>query len=153
MTSENPMAGENRTPYGRFTRTEGAMLRDQEALALRLQGLTFSTIAEKLGVSVAAAQRMVQRGLRDAAPARAVQELRAEQAAQLDELIAALWPRMQAGSARHAEVILRALERKAKLFGLDAPEVRTIELVSQEAVEKAIVELRREINELEAGGW
>ena len=67
------MTNENHDHHGRFARTEGAMLRDQEALALRLQGMSLAGIAERLEVSVPTAHRMVQRGLRDSAPTRSVQ--------------------------------------------------------------------------------
>lgn len=136
---------------GRFRRGEETQLRDQEALRLRLQGHSLAEIAERMGVGVPAAHRMVQRGLRDASPVREVAELRAEQAAQIDALIAALWPRAEAGSARHAEVICRLIERKAKLLGLDAPVVTQVEVITRDVLERAVAELEADIARIERG--
>jgi transposase len=139
------MASENRDHHGRFARTEASMLKDQEALALRLKGYSLAQIAQELEVSVAAAHRMVQRGLKDAAPARAVEELRAEQAEQIDFVIRSLWPHVARGSARHAEVLLKALERQARLFGLDAPQEQVVEVLTADVLDRAIRELEAEI--------
>lgn len=144
------MTNASHDDHGRFDRPEALVLRDRAMLAMRLQGASLAEIADRFGVSIATASRAVKRAIAESVPARAVEELRSEQLMRLERLWAALWPRIEAGSARHAEVGLRVLERQARLMGLDAPEVRTIEVVTKDAVMRAIEDLERQI--LDLGG-
>jgi len=99
-----------------------AAVRQREALAvdLRAEGLTYREVGERLGITRQMATRVVKRGL-----ATLVRERGAEMLAldneRVDMVWRAMWPHARAGSAPHAMVCLKALERRARLFGLDAP--------------------------------
>jgi predicted DNA-binding protein (UPF0251 family) len=105
-------------------------VREREAWALRLRagGLTYSEIAGQLQVSDRMAARIVHRAL-----GRVVREPAGEllnlELERLDLVWRGSFPRAAAGSARHAEVCLRVLERRARLLGLDAP-TRTVAKVT-----------------------
>jgi hypothetical protein len=95
-------------------------LRDAHAVRLRLEGLTYREVGERLGVGRKMAARVVQRGLR-AVERDSAAELIELDNQRLDMLWRVMWPHAEAGSAPHAMVCLRALERRAKMLGLDAP--------------------------------
>lgn len=95
-------------------------------IELRISGLTYEEIGRKLGVSRQRAHQLVMKAI-------------AEQQRELDEdvkrlvhielrrveaIISQLWPRRY--DPRVADSILRAIERRAKLAGLDAPERREL---------------------------
>ena len=95
-------------------------LRDAHAVRLRLEGRTYREVGERLGVSRKMAARVVQRGLR-AVERETTEDLVRLDNHRIDMIWAAMWPRAEAGSAPHAMVCLRALERRARLLGLDHP--------------------------------
>jgi hypothetical protein len=116
------------------------------ALELRIQGLTLQQIADQIGVSKARAYQYVSEGLAELNETCAVQaeELRRLTIEQLDELIAAHMVAAVKGDTKAAGVVLRALDSRAKLYGLVKP------LVSQPAnrfetmtPEELIAEARR----------
>jgi hypothetical protein len=129
-------------PYGRQVQAE----RRAQVMTLRLAGLPFNQIGAQLDPPVSA-QRAHQLYLD--ALARVVKEpaedvLKAD-LERLDLLWRAMLTRAAAGSARHAEVALRVLERRARMLGLDAP-TRTVAKVSFTDDEEA--QLDREIEAL-----
>lgn len=97
-----------------------AMERTKQALELRLSGFSYSQIAEKLGYSSRAAafkavSNAMKRTLRE--PAEKVRELELDR---LDELLKSLW--YYRGRVDYVDRILKVMERRARLLGLDAPE-------------------------------
>jgi hypothetical protein len=95
-------------------------------LELRSAGLSFREIARELKVAPATAYKAVARGLAavNAGCREQAQELRALEALRLDQLQAALWERATDGDVRAIDRILRIMERRARLLGLDEPERR-----------------------------
>jgi hypothetical protein len=100
-----------------------AQERRATAVDRRLEGASFRTIAAELGMSpagvhkaVTKAMAVVQIGLDASA-----KELKALEAERLDALQAAWWHEALIDPARVGNTMLRLLERRAKLFGLDAP--------------------------------
>jgi hypothetical protein len=87
----------------------------------RLEGRTFVDVARELGVSPQYVGRLYRETM--AERARMIGELadreRALQDARLEALIREHWPNR--ANPKAAEVILRCLDRKARLWGLDAP--------------------------------
>jgi hypothetical protein len=114
----------NGTPIGvpsRLVKGSAAVrFRDAHAVRLRLEGRTYREVGEQLGVSRKMAARVVQRGLREVGRESAEDLIRLDND-RIDMIFAAAWPRAAAGSAPHAMVCLKALERRARLLGLDAP--------------------------------
>lgn len=112
-------------PTESLTSSRRAKTADNEARALtmRLAGETYRQIGEQLGVTTAAAYKMVRRVLdrtRKAADESAA-ELRQLEQERLDALLLALWKPATQGNQGAVDRVLRIMERRAKLLGLDAP--------------------------------
>ena len=114
---------------GGFVKTADDALRDAEALKLRSEGLTYRQIAELLGINTSTAYRRVENALR-AIPADGVEEMRQLEGERLDKLHAALWDRALEGDLQAIDRLLTISNRRAKLFGLDAPTRQVNELQS-----------------------
>lgn len=99
-----------------------------KALELRRMGLGFEEIGAKLSISTPTAFRYVSRGLAAARAqvAASADELRAEEISRLDGMLAALWPRARRGEAQAIDRVLKIMERRARMLGLDAPERREL---------------------------
>ena len=108
---------------------------ENRVMTLRLAGMQFDQIAEEVGYADASgAYRAYQRVM-----ARTVQpvadEIREEEVRRLDRLISAYWPRaLGAGgndpNAKAADVVYKAMDRRAKLLGLDAPVKQEVEVTT-----------------------
>lgn len=95
--------------------------RQIEALNLRRAGLTYREIAERVGYSSDAVACRAVQGLLKRTSAESVEELRATENDRLDRLQIAVWADAMLGNERAVLSVLRILERRAKLNGLDAP--------------------------------
>lgn len=94
--------------------------REVRVLELRRAGLTWANIADQVGYAdptgaYAAYKRAVKRVLKEP-----VQEVLDQELDRLDRLQVAVWPRAMKGDDRAINTILRLMERRAKLLGLDA---------------------------------
>lgn len=94
--------------------------RQAEALRLRSQGLDYSSIANKLGLSRSGAHKAVSVALKQLTSEEA-KELRQIELSRLDQLQTVFWDKAIDGDLPSAAMILRIQERRAKLCGLDAP--------------------------------
>jgi hypothetical protein len=74
----------------------------------------------------------------------------------LDVLLRALWPKALATGdkqqPRAVEMCLSIMARRSALMGLDAPSRRVVEIVTEDALDEAIANLRSEIADFEAAG-
>jgi hypothetical protein len=103
------------------TRQLAAGERQAAALHLRKQGIGYEEIAARLGYgSRSGAHKAVMAGLRNTLQEPA-DEVRTLELARLDAIVEAAWPWIESGSATHMAAAIRAMERRAKLLGLDAP--------------------------------
>lgn len=111
--SESPTSG----------RRAKAAERRREAFRLRKEGATFREIGEALGVSGTAARKAILAELEtiNADTREIAGELIALEAARLDEAHKAIWPKVEVGDLRAIDRMLKIMERRARLFGLDAP--------------------------------
>jgi hypothetical protein len=94
----------------------------ERALELRLQGMTYEKIGKSIGYSYRSVYNFIQEGLarrRDVTNELAAQ-LRKLQLERLDRIYAAHAPTVD--SAKSATIMLKVLEREAKLLGIDAPQ-------------------------------
>jgi len=100
--------------------------REIACLELRMAGLTYRAIAAKLGISKSGAYHAVMRALRrlNEKSAEATAEVRTLEMQRLDDLLETLWPYRH--KPTYVDRILRVMERRARLLGLDAPERREI---------------------------
>lgn len=113
------MAAANKTSAARARKLK----KQGQAIDLRRSGLSFTQIAEKVGISRSSAHQLVQQGMEDARRqiAASVDELRAEELSRLDGMLAKLYPRAARGDVQAADRVLKIGERRARLLGLDAP--------------------------------
>lgn len=109
-------------PRGVTEREIVSAKRKAEALALRKQGYDYRTIGETLKprCSAQGAHKLVTTALRELVPDQAA-ELRDMMAAQLDDLLVGVWEHALKGDTIAIADAMRLLDRKAKLFGVDAP--------------------------------
>lgn len=93
--------------------------RQLEALELRKQGLGYQAIADRLGYkNVSSAYQAVQAILK-ATLREPADELRRIEAERLDSLMTAVYRRAQDGDEKALDRVLRVMERRARLLGLD----------------------------------
>lgn len=116
--------------------------RRRKAIAMRLGGADWDTIAERLGyASKGAAHTDVTRAMEKAAAetTRDADVLRHIELARLDRLQVAFWTRALAGDQDAAGTVLSIIDRRVRLQGLNAPV--KVEGVSLAAIEAAIAHL------------
>ena len=98
-----------------------AKWRRARCVELALAGHSYDEIAMEVGYqNRGTAWRAVQDSL-NSRIAEAVTEYRELELARLDALQAAHWPQAVAGSVRSADLVLRVIDRRTKLLGLDQP--------------------------------
>ena len=112
--------------------------RRSKAVAMRLAGLDFQTIADRLGyASRGAAPTDITRALEQnvAEMHRNADVLRQEELDRLNRLQAGAWAAAAAGDVKAIQAVLGIIDRRCKLLGLDAPvrhEVVTLDVVDAE---------------------
>lgn len=120
--------------------------RRAKAVAMRLAGLDFQTIATRLGyASRGAAHTDITRALEAnvAEMHRNADVLRQEELDRLNRLQAGVWPAAAAGDPKAVQSVLGIIDRRCKLLGLDAP-IRH-EVVTLDAIDNAIQQLTAEL--------
>lgn len=102
---------------------EAATERRLQALQLRMAGAPYHAIAARLGVSIGQAHADVQTELQRIAAESAdvAADVRTLELERLDALLLALWAQAKQGNQGAVDRVLRVMERRAKLLGLDAP--------------------------------
>lgn len=113
------------------TAEKGKILERQTmALDWRKQGKSYRWIADKLGVSHQQVFRDIQDELKRLADLNqdSAAELRQLELERLDRIIDSLDNWVMAGNTGAAMAVLRAMERRAKLLGLDAPEQKDVKV-------------------------
>lgn len=100
-----------------------ALQRQQQAVELRRAGRSYREIARQVGIGVASAHRLVAGAIAEvrATVAEDVAELRALELSRLDGMLGGLWPQARCGNLGAVDRVLKIMERRAKLLGLDAP--------------------------------
>jgi hypothetical protein len=99
-----------------------ASARRAQAVTMRLSGLTYEQIAERLGYADKSAVRHTVLRALDRREAARVDELRDVENARLDRANAALWPAVLKGDPKSVDTFIRLSARRARLNGLDAPQ-------------------------------
>ncbi|MDX3165849.1 hypothetical protein PV516_18865 [Streptomyces scabiei] len=113
-------------PASKAQRAATAKRRSQ-AIALRLAGMDYQTIAERLDYADrGAASKDVHRALEanleaESAAAATLRELEVQR---LDRMQAAAWAKAAKGDLKAIETVLKVIDRRARLLGLDRP-IRT----------------------------
>lgn len=126
--------------------------RRSKAVAMRLAGIDYDTIATRLGYSDrGAACKDINRALEAnvAEQNRQADVLRQQELQRLDRLQAGVWTAAASGDTKAVDTALRIIDRRCKLLGLDAPQRH--EVVSMDAVDAAIRALNAELGRTETG--
>jgi hypothetical protein len=92
----------------------------QRAVDLRIAGFSFDAIAEQLGVARETARRAVLETLDTVAYQNAT-HMRAQEGQRLDVMQRAVWADVLTGDVKAVNAAVRIMERRSRLFGLDAP--------------------------------
>ena len=101
-----------------------------QALELAAQGMPYRQIAERVGYAhKGSVSRAVWHAL-DECTAAGAAEFRQVELDRLDALQAAHWDRALDGDVRCAQVVLRCIEARTRLLGLDQPATATAEATS-----------------------
>ncbi|MEY2655068.1 MAG: Rhodococcus phage Jace [Pseudomonadota bacterium] len=113
------MAAANKTSAAKAV----TLQRQQASLELRRMGMGYIEIGNRLGISKSQAHRLVQAGLADARAQIGAEanDLKSEEISRLDAMLAGLWPDARKGQHGAVDRVLKIMERRAKLLGLDAP--------------------------------
>lgn len=92
-----------------------------KAYELRLQGQSYVEIGDRMGISPSQARNFVREGLTyiQEELVEKVEEMRTLELERIDAMLASHWDHRHI--PRHADVILKLQERRAKLVGLDVP--------------------------------
>jgi len=117
------MTGEQQKPKRRRPTPTNVATADRmrQALELRKAGVTFEQIATRLGFSDrGAAYKAICRALEETLTEPA-EELRTLETERLDRLLLAVWKPALEGDLKAVDRVLRILESRRKLLGLDAP--------------------------------
>ena len=116
-TEQSAIMSESKTSQRRVAATK----RQAAAMELRGKGYTFEKIAEELGYrGPSGAFRAVSAGL-DKTLREPAASLRVLESERLDRLLEGVWKKAAAGNVQGVRAVLAILERRAKLWGLDAP--------------------------------
>lgn len=116
------------TPEARSTSNPGSResadvekARRVEALSLRLAGISYEQIADRLGnISPQGVQDMIKRSL-ERVESRNVQEMRDIENARLDRAQAAIWDKVIKGELGAIDRFVRISQHRARINGLNAP--------------------------------
>jgi len=99
---------------------EARIQEENEALDMKLRGMTDRAIAAQLGVTHTTVQNRIRAALLRTNAYRA-DEYRTFMETQLDEMYESLRDKIIEGDTKAIDSALRILDRKAKLYGADAP--------------------------------
>lgn len=91
-----------------------------QAAQLRAAGATFREIGEALGIDYTWARTLVLKAL-EAAAYEAADMMRVQEGQRLDRMQRAVWRDAINGDVVGINTVLKIMDRRAKLFGLDSP--------------------------------
>jgi hypothetical protein len=105
--------------------------KERQVVQYRQTGATFDAIAKKLGYADESGARLAfkraMERMRDDALNNEMRELHRQR---LEVALTAIWPAIVKGDFEAIKVMLKILERDAKLYGIDAPVKTEVEVTS-----------------------
>lgn len=109
-----------------------ALLHEEQCLELRIKGLPYREIGKKVGISHEGVSKALKRALEKHKKvcSEKVDEHIALELERLDQILRAMLPKAtneDKPDKRAAEIVLKAMERRADLLGLDAPKKKSID--------------------------
>lgn len=124
--------GESKTSPRMLTAAE----RDVRAFELKKHGWTYEAIAKEFGVTRPAVFKMVKRQLAKLPPIPDLADFRRLELERTDDLIAALWPRVEAGEPEAVRAVVLVMTRRSRLAGADV--LPSLNSVGVDAVQGAL---------------
>ena len=125
--------------------------REREIVELRTEGYVWREIAEQVGMSTAGVYKAYNRAMtRVIAPS--IEEHRELEMDRLDILQRTYWGPAVNGNLRAADYVLRVIDKRAKLLGLDAPMKVQAEVVTYDGTDLDR-EVERYARLIEAGAF
>lgn len=118
--------------------------RKHEAVQLRIAGLSYYQIGQRIGVSEQEAGQLV-RATMHAAEVADAEKLRAMENARLDTAQARIWPKVLDGDLKAVDSFVRLSARRAAMNGLDAPRDVNLSVRIRAEMEAALAEAERTI--------
>jgi hypothetical protein len=101
--------------------------RDSKVFELRIQGFTFEQIAVQVGFSGPSGAWQAYQRIRSEFIFESVEEARQLELMRLDEMQFAVWDRAINGDLPALSCVLKIMDRRAKLLGLDKPEKMAVD--------------------------
>jgi hypothetical protein len=117
--------------------------RKVKALELRKAGATYQAIADQLGYAGPHGAHQAVASALKATLREPADELRELELVRLDSALLAIWRRVQGGDDKAIDRLVRIMERRAKMLGLDAPRATTWEPTLDD-IEREILRIERE---------
>lgn len=130
------------SPRTRSVKRDRKKARRVEAMSLRLAGLSYDQIGARLGITPRTAQKIVREAVQRA-DTRQADQMRAVEGARLDRAQAAIWTRVLEGDLGAIQAFVQISNRRARMFGLDAPATVSIDVRAE--MVSALEELERVI--------
>lgn len=109
--------GESKTSQRRIEAVE----KQKQALELRKAGATYEAIAKKLEYANASGAEHAIKAALKATVQDSADSVRHLEVERLDAMLLGLWKMVNSGNLGAVDRVLRIMERRAKLLGLDAP--------------------------------
>lgn len=123
--------------------------REFQALRLRARGHDYETIGEVLGIDTKSARALVERAM-ERLPVEAGLEARRLEMVRLDELMLPFYEKALEGHGPSFDRVMLAMERRAKLLGLDVPEERDYSILKTQFFDRLREVLPRLLGEAQA---
>ena len=131
---------------------EQLLAKELKVLDLRRAGFTFQRIAEETGYRQPSGAQRAYKRIMDRTKPQAVEEHRWQELDRLDRMQVALWPRAMKGDDKAINTIVRLMERRARLVGIDAPTKIQAEVVNYDGNRDIDGDIERIVNILRGVG-
>lgn len=119
-----------------------------EAMSLRMAGLTYQQIGDRLGITLEGAYKMVKRSF-NTVESDTVEEMRELENDRLDRAQAAIWPKVLKGDEKAIGTFLRISSQRSRINGLDSPTKIDISVGVRNEMETALNQLEELVMEAE----
>jgi hypothetical protein len=104
--------------------------KETEVVKLRRGGLTWDSIAERMGYAYPAAAHAAYKRAAARVVHEDVEAIRAIETDRLDVIQSAVWGKALSGEINAVQTVLKIMERRSKLLGLDSPIKQQVEVTT-----------------------
>jgi len=126
--------------------------RELKVWQYRVAGATFQQIADKLDyANESGARAAFKRYVNRTKDETLTSELRELHKERLDAALLAIWPAVERGDLEAIKVMIKLLERDAKMFGIDTPVKTEVEVTTYDGIylRESTKQLIRQVREIE----